>query len=252
MKRVILSNDNISRKEAYEVYQNNYKRLGEEIEKDISSFIYSEGQSALPEGVVISSFFANCYDYRIYIVASLYENDEFIGKILGNIAWFKSYQESIDVYSSTGAEFLAKYFTESQKLKMLEEFKSNFDRLPEIYPHLHESKRSNQSEASKKLTFNQVKEMIEETEDDILDDDTPVSNYLNELIYKVTQSLKIELEGSAQAGEGVMTIYDSNMDEVLNEVDYASFNYDIIDLAMESNNASSFKKKVKEYLQNLI
>lgn len=112
---------------------------------------------------------------------------------------------------------------------------------------------------SKSLQANNWQALIAELEEeceeygDPLYEQTPAGEKLLELCYEVENAMHFYLEPSVQAGQGRIWIYDNETEETLVEnIDYAEFNTDVIDRAFESNSADEFKRAYETYLLNIV
>lgn len=98
-----------------------------------------------------------------------------------------------------------------------------------------------------------LSELEKECEDgDPLYKQDPAGEELLELCYEVELEMPFWLEPSVQSGQGGIWIYDTKTDETLvGNIDYAHFNYTVVDMAFESDSANEFKQKYKTYLLSL-
>ena len=88
---------------------------------------------------------------------------------------------------------------------------------------------------------------------DPLYEQSPAGEQLLELCYEVEREMPFWLEPSVQAGQGGIWIYDNETDETLaDNIDYEDFNYEVVDMAFESDSADDFKQRYKNYLTGLV
>ena len=82
---------------------------------------------------------------------------------------------------------------------------------------------------------------------------TEAGTIINELCQDVEATMGVWLEPSVQLGQGRIWVYSSNDDTCLAEdIDYASFNKSIINLAFTAKSAAAFKKEYKAFLKRSI
>ena len=55
-----------------------------------------------------------------------------------------------------------------------------------------------------------------------------------------------------QGGTGGIWIYDTDDNELAENIDYAAFNSEVLDLAFNSNDEDGFRTKYSDYLENLV
>lgn len=90
-------------------------------------------------------------------------------------------------------------------------------------------------------------------EGDPLYEQTNAGDYINSMCMEVEDKLGVWLEPSVQGGQGGIWIYENGTNETLAEdIDYASFNDAILDIAFDSKNMTQFKNAYRNYLKHLL
>ena len=106
------------------------------------------------------------------------------------------------------------------------------------------------------LEYDDVKQELEQESFDGIDslyEGTEAGEYINSLCYPVEEELNLFVEPSVQAGRGGVWIYDNSTDDVLvKNYDYEDFNYECIELALDSSSPEDFKAKYKQYLETMV
>lgn len=97
---------------------------------------------------------------------------------------------------------------------------------------------------------------LESDLDDIYDplyEMTDAGERITEICQEIEKKLHLYLEPSIQAGRGGMWIYDTEDDTTLTKrIDYADFNSDVIDIALDSSSKEEFMKRYEEYLEEVL
>ena len=126
---------------------------------------------------------------------------------------------------------------------------------PEVSARLAESKNTSSHTNSKNNRWSSiikgVQNDIESGFDDPLYELTEAGEAITNICYEVEEKLNLYLEPSVQAGSGGIWIYDEDGTTLAEGIDYAGFNKDVIDMAIESRSKKEFVAKYKEYLEHI-
>lgn len=69
----------------------------------------------------------------------------------------------------------------------------------------------------------------------------------------VLDILGLELVPSVEAGQGILELYDDlHTDPIVSYYDFATYCYEVQELAYSSSSESEFRNKLKQYFKNLV
>jgi hypothetical protein len=122
---------------------------------------------------------------------------------------------------------------------------------------LAESRQIEQAEHSRKkrITYKDIVSMLH---DDLYDgadplyEDTDAGSYIISLCHEVEEQLGVWLETSIQSGQGSITIFDMDDNALVADIDFAEFDNEVINIALDSQSPSKFKRKYTSYLKHLL
>lgn len=145
------------------------------------------------------------------------------------------------------SEWIAKYLTETGKDpggRILRAIKYDEYKRPHKKSRSKASRRSHQD----------IVDAIDSYDGtvDVLYEETPEGEYIEDLMVPVQSELNVELIPSIQGGIGSMDIYDANTDELITSVDYSEFNDDVVNAFMTVDTDDEFKSDYKDMLRRII
>lgn len=115
-------------------------------------------------------------------------------------------------------------------------------------------KQSKPSSANWKSIVRSLNQDIEDGTKNPLYDQTEAGEYILSICREVEGKLNLFVEPSIQGGQGGVWIYDESNDNepILEGYDFATFDEEVIGLALQSKNMSQFKAAYENYLLSII
>lgn len=194
-------------------------------------------------------------DYRIYAANGAISANEFVKRtykatgIDSNIV--QDILTTVDtVNRNTGSQLYRACSHDIEELSSEENYrmcKELLDICKSIY-----NEHEDNSRPSKRTNWSTVKQTLENsTYSDPIYEGEDGGDILEDMIDDAADSLGVTIEPSIQNGQGSQIFYDDNNNE-LGECDYADFNNDIIDIALNSSSKKGCQSEIKRYIKSLL